>query len=165
MNYDKLQYKQNEVDFFGKTYTTSGHKPARSKLSAITAMSSPTNKKQVQSFICMNNYLSKFSPRLSEFAEPIGELSKDKVPFDWGPEHQVAFQQMKKEISCAPMLTYYNPQKQTVLQTDASVKGLGACLLQEGKPVSFASKGLIETQICGHRDGITCSGLGSGEIL
>ena len=47
LNYDKLQYKQNEVEFFGEIYTTSGHKPARSKVSAITAMPSPTNKKQV----------------------------------------------------------------------------------------------------------------------
>ena len=44
-----------------RTYTTSGHKPARSKVSVITAMPSPTNKKQVQSFIVMINYLSKFS--------------------------------------------------------------------------------------------------------
>ena len=47
LNYDKLQYKQNEVDFFGETYATSGHKPAKSKVSAITAMPTPTNKKQV----------------------------------------------------------------------------------------------------------------------
>ena len=85
LNFDKLQYKQNEVDFFGETYTTSGHKPAGSKVSAITAMPSPTNKKQVQSFIGMINYLSKFSARLSGLAEPIRELSKDRVPFSLGP--------------------------------------------------------------------------------
>ena len=50
--------------------------------------------------------------------------------------------QMKKEIASTPVLAYYNPKKQTVLQTDASVKGLGACLLQENKPVYFASKAL-----------------------
>ena len=33
-----------------------------------------------------------------------------------------------------------------VLQTDASIKGLGACLMQLGKPVYFASKALTETQ-------------------
>ena len=43
LNFDKLQYKQNEVDFFGETYITSGDKPARSKVLAIRAMSSPTN--------------------------------------------------------------------------------------------------------------------------
>ena len=77
LNYDKLQYKQVEVEFFGETYTTSGHKPAKDKLSVIPAMPSPTNKKQVQSFIGMINYLSKFFLRLSEPAEPIRELSKD----------------------------------------------------------------------------------------
>ena len=121
-NFDKLQYKQNEVDFFGGIYTTGGHKSARSKVSGITAIPSPTNKKQVQSSIGMINNLSKFLPRLSDLAEPIRKLSKDKVPFSWGPEHQAAFQQMKKEISCAPVLAYYNPKKQTLLQTDSSIK-------------------------------------------
>ena len=38
LNYVKLQYKKEEVNFFGETYTTSGHKPAQSKVSVITAM-------------------------------------------------------------------------------------------------------------------------------
>ena len=49
----------------------------------------------------MINYLSRLFLRLSELAEPIRELSKDKVPFNWGPEHQQAFTQMKKEIASA----------------------------------------------------------------
>ena len=94
----------------------------------------------------MINYLAKFSLRLSELAEPIRELSKDKVQFNWGPEHQQAFVQIKKEIASAPVLTYYNPKKQTTLQTDTSIKGLGACLLQDTKPVYFASKALTNAQ-------------------
>ena len=94
----------------------------------------------------MINYLSTFSPTLSELAELIRELSKEKVPFSWGPEHQTAFTEMKKEISSNPELAYYNTKKQTVLQTDASIKYLGACLLQEEKPVYFASKALTEAQ-------------------
>ena len=94
----------------------------------------------------MINYLSKFLPRLSKLAEPIRELSKDKVPFYWGPKHQAAFQEMKKEIYCAPVLAYNTPKKETMLQTDASINGLGACLLQEEKPVYFASKALTEAQ-------------------
>ena len=146
LNFNKLQYKQKEVDFFGETYTTSGHKPTKSKVSAITAMPWPTNKKEVQSFIGMINYLSQFLPRLSELAEPIRELSKDKVHFNWGLEHQQAFTWMKKEISSAPVLAYYNHKKQTVLQTDASIKGIGACFLQEEKHVYFASKSLTEAK-------------------
>ena len=53
---------------------------------------------------------------------------------------------VKKEIATAPILAYYNPRKATVLQTDASIKGLGACLLQEERPVYFTSKALAEAQ-------------------
>ena len=94
----------------------------------------------------MVSYLSKFSVRLSEFVEPIRELSKDKVPLNWGPENQAVFKQMKKEIARAPILAYYNPKKETILQTDASIKGLGTCLLQDQKSAYFVSKVLTETQ-------------------
>ena len=53
---------------------------------------------------------------------------------------------LKKELVRAPALTYYNPQKETILQTDASTKGLGACLLQDEKPIYFTSKALTEMQ-------------------
>ena len=79
-------------------------------------------------------------------AEPIRELSKDKVPFNWGPELQETFKHMKKEIARDPILAYHNPRKQNILQTDASIKGLGACFLQDEKWVYFASKALTEAQ-------------------
>ena len=77
LNYEKLQDKKQEVDFFSETYTTSGHKPEKNKVTAIAKMSAPTNKKQVQFFIGMINYLSKFSARLSEIVDTIWELAKD----------------------------------------------------------------------------------------
>ena len=144
-NYEQLQYKQDEVDSLVKHILQVDASQVK-MVAAITSMPSPMNKKQVQSFIGMINYLSKFSLRFSELAEPIRELSKDKVPFTWGPEHQQAFIQMKKEIASAPILAYYKPKKQTTLQTDANIKGLGACLLQGNKPVYFASKTLIDVQ-------------------
>ena len=94
----------------------------------------------------MINYLSKLSARLSELSEPIRELSKEKVLFNWGPEHQEAFNAIKKEIVKAPILAYYDPNKEIILQTDTSIKGIGACIMQQGNPVYFASKVLTETQ-------------------
>ena len=41
---------------------------------------------------------------------------------------------------------HYNPNKEMILQTDACTKELGACLLQEGKPVYFTSRALMEVQ-------------------
>ena len=87
LNYDNLQYKKTEVDFFGETYMIDGCKPAQTTVTAITTMPEPSCKKEVQSFISMINYLSKFSARLSELSEPIRELSKERVPFNWGPKH------------------------------------------------------------------------------
>ena len=84
LNYNKLQYKQKEVDFFGDTYTVYGQKPLQTKGKAIQEMPPPQCKKQVQSFIGMVNYLSKFSTCLSELAEPIHELSKRKSTFQLG---------------------------------------------------------------------------------
>ena len=146
LNYDKLKFKCTEVNFYGETYTTDGRKPAQDKIQAIVKMPPPYNKKEVQSFIGSINYLTKFSPHLTELSEPVKELIKEKVPFNWGPEHQESFEALKKELIRAPVLAYYNPRKETVLQTDASTKGLGACLLQDDKPIYFASKVLTETQ-------------------
>ena len=85
-------------------------------------MPPPSSKKEVESFIGMINYLTKFFPRLNELAEPIRKLVKEKVPFNWGPEHQESFTMLKKELVRALVLSYYNPQKETVLQTDASTR-------------------------------------------
>ena len=109
-------------------------------------MPSSITKIQVQSFTGMITYLAKFSPRLCQIAEPIRELAKDKVPFNWGPKHQEAFSSLKKEIVNASMLAYYSPKKQTTLQTDASIKGFVTYLLQDSKPVYFARKALIDAQ-------------------
>ena len=146
LNFEKLQYKQTQVDFFGETYTTDGRKPSSDKVQAITNMPQPANKKELQSFIGMVNYLTKFTPRLSELAECLRDLIRINVPFQWGPEHTEAFTSIKQEIIQVPVLKYYDPKKPTVLQTDASAKGLGACLLQCEHPVYFRSKALTDSQ-------------------
>ena len=70
---------------------------------------------ELQSFVGMINYLPKFSARLSKPSEPIRELSKEKVPFNWGPEHQEAFNVIKKEMAKVPILPYYDHNKETIL--------------------------------------------------
>ena len=151
LNYKKLQYKQKEVKFFRETYTIDGCKPVQSKIKAIQEMPAPQCKKHVQSFIGKVNYLSKFSATLSELAQPISDLCKEKVPFNWGPEHDRAFQLIKKEIAAAQILAYYNPKKPTILQTDASCKGW-VHVFSKSKTCIFCQQSSI-----GDTEGICCN--------
>ena len=146
LNFNKIQYKQKEVEFFSETYTTEGHKPSDTKVKAITEMPKPTTLKDLQTFQGMVQYLSKFSSRIAEIAELLRDLMKKHAPYAWGPEHNQAFDNIKKEIVHVPILRYYDLKKETVLQTDASIKGLGTCLLQDGHHIYFASKLLHDAE-------------------
>ena len=59
-----------------------------------------------------------------------------------------SFQRIKGllENSLLELLQYYDRNKPVTLQCDASLKGLGACIIQEGKPIAFASKSLMDTE-------------------
>ena len=69
LNYEKNQYKQKKAEFFGKTYTTKGHKPSNAKIKAITEMLILAFLKYLQTYLGMVQYLSKFSPRITELVE------------------------------------------------------------------------------------------------
>ena len=52
----------------------------------------------------------------------------------------------KKEITSAPVLAYFDRSKANTIQSEASKKGLGAVLIQDDKPVIYASRALTETE-------------------
>ena len=109
-------------------------------------MPKPTTLKELQTFLGMVQYLRKFSPRIAEIPEPLRDLTKKHAPYAWGPKHNQAFANIKREIVQEPILKYYDLKNETVLQTDASIKGLGTCLLQDGHPIYFASKSLQDAE-------------------
>ena len=49
-------------------------------------------------------------------------------------------------VKAPPILKYYDPQKDLVLQCDSSENGLGAALMQDGKPLAHASRALTPTE-------------------
>ena len=53
---------------------------------------------------------------------------------------------MKKLVTDAPVLGYYEPTEELTLQCDSSIKGLGAVLTQKGQPVAFASRALSDAE-------------------
>ena len=145
-NPDKFQFKVSEASFFGLKWTPEGLKPDENKVRSIVDMQPPNDVKELQSFLGMVNYLNRFSPILAQASEPIRNLNKQGVPYQWQPEQQQAFEQIKDIISKAPVLAFYDVNKENVIQSDASLKGLVCVLLQDGKPVCYASRSLSEAE-------------------
>ena len=58
--------------------------------------------------------------------EPIQQLTRKEVPWQWQHEHDAAFEKVKQLVTQAPLLKYYNPEGELTVQCDASDKGLGA---------------------------------------
>ncbi|PFX17897.1 Retrovirus-related Pol polyprotein from transposon 17.6 [Stylophora pistillata] len=145
-NPDKFQFKVDQTSFFGCTWTPDGLRADDLKIKAIRDMPSPQNLAKLQMFMGMVNYLNRFSPIMTQTSEPLRQLMKKGIPFVWQPEHHKAFQSLKQIITEAPVLAYYNPEKDNVIQSDASLKGLGCVLIQDGKPVCYASRSLSDTE-------------------
>ncbi|KAI8498512.1 hypothetical protein Bbelb_237140 [Branchiostoma belcheri] len=147
LNEDKCILASPEVGYFGHTLTKDGLKPDPKKIEAITGMKPPANKAEVMTMLGMVNYLAKFTPNLSEVTAPIRELLRDDVEFVWDDKRERAFSDTKKVVAEASTLSYYDPSREVILQVDASKHGLGAVLLQDNKPVAYASKSLNATEV------------------
>jgi hypothetical protein len=89
--------------------------------------------------------MAPFIPNLSRhtphcLTASLRQLLKKESKFSSDASQQDVFDRIKNLISEEVTLTYFDPEKETVLQVDESTKGLGAKLLQKDKPVAFASK-------------------------
>ncbi|KAK7912634.1 hypothetical protein WMY93_012845 [Mugilogobius chulae] len=109
-------------------------------------MPRPTDVKAVQRLLGMANYLAKFCPHLSDQCEVLRQLTHKDTEWEWTEQHENAFVKLKETIADAPVLKYYSPEDDLVVQCDASDTGLGAALMQTGKPIAFASRALTQTE-------------------
>ena len=144
---DKMQLKKSEVRFLGHLLTANGVQADPEKIRAITEMPKPTDVKGVQRFLGLINYLSKFLPKMSELCEPLRVLTLRETEWCWLEAHNKVFQEIKLLVTNAPVLRYYDPREELTLQCDASEKGLGAALLQQGHPIAFASRALTACEM------------------
>ena len=91
-------------------------------------------------------YLSKFLPKLSDICEPLRKLILKDSEFCWLDNHDNALDEIKRLATAKPVLKYYDPKQQLVLQSDASETGLGATIMQENQPIAYASRALTDTE-------------------
>ena len=146
LNREKCVIKTTECKFFGMLYTSNGLKPDPDKVAAIQNIDQPKEKKELHTFLGFVNYLAPFIPNISSYTVHLRELLKADVEFSWSPSHTRAFEMIKSMISTETTLAYYDRNKPVVLQVDASQRGLGAALIQDGRPIAFASKSLTPAE-------------------
>ena len=81
----------------------------------------------------MVNYMGTFIPNLSHHTEPLRAMLKKDNVFHWEEQQTRSFQKIKALIAKANKtpLRYYDRTKPVKVQADASLRGLGACLIQE----------------------------------
>jgi len=146
LNKNKCHIKQHEISYVGYILSKDGVKPDPKKTEAIAAMPAPKNREELQRFIGMLTYLAKFIPNLSQVASPLRTLLEKETEWHWHNDQEQSFKMLKQLATETPVLKYFDPKKPTKLSVDASSKGLGAVLLQEGHPITYASRALTQTQ-------------------
>lgn len=145
-NAEKFQYRVSEVKYVGQIVSKEGIRADPQHIRAITEMRIPTDKDGVRRFLGLVSYLSKFIPNVSTITSPLRNLLKDKVDFNWLTEHEVSFKKIKDLLSSSSVLKVFNGSKPSIIQCDSSKDGIGACLIQEGHPISYASRSLTATE-------------------
>ena len=146
LNRKKMNLKKQQVKFMGHMITKGGLKPDPDKVKAVKNMPKPTCEQEALSLLGFINYLAKFLPKLSEVAQPLRDLTRANAQFIWSRQHNKAFEDMKKLVVQHPVLKYYDVSEEVTLQREASERGLGATLMQNGQPVAFASRTLSTTE-------------------
>ena len=107
------------------------------KVASLKALPTPSNLTELRSVLGFMSYYRHFIPGFSSIAEPLIQLMRKNVPFVWGPEQVQAFDVLRKVMSQPGLvLRPVDPNKELILHTDWSVRGIGAVLGQvndEGK--------------------------------
>ena len=143
----KCQFGRKEVRYLGHVIGGGTVRPDPQKIEAVNNYPQPGSKKEVRAFLGLAGYYRRFVPHFATIAEPLTELTKGRNPdrVKWNERCEEAFHKLKELLSTPPILKVAEPNKQYVLQTDASEQGLGAVLSQVGEnggehPVAFASR-------------------------
>ena len=147
LNYDKLQLRVPQVKYLGTIISKEGMKPDPTKVQAISEIPTPSDKSSVRRLLGMINFLAPHIPDMATILAPLRELLKADVHFQWNSAAENALTSIKRILSTQPVLQFFDPALPSVIQADASQHGLGACLMQQGKPIAYASRSLSSSEV------------------
>ena len=146
INAVKSFFARTNLEYLGYNISREGLRPNQKKVEAILQLEAPKTRKQLRRFIGMVNYYRDMWPQRSHLLAPLSSLTSAKVKWKWTTEHQESFDKMKALMAKETLVTFPDFSKEFEIHTDASKLQLGACISQEGKPVTFYSPKLQPAQ-------------------
>ena len=144
----KSTFEMQEVDFLGYKIKKGQYSPCTIKTAAIKDWPTPTNLKELRSFIGFCNFYRMFIANFSQIAHPLHLLTKKDQEYVWGEVQQQAFQELKDRLTSSLVLWLLDLSKPFFVQTDTSKLGTGAVLLQKDDtgvphPCAYLSQALV----------------------
>jgi hypothetical protein len=142
----KCAFRKSAVVFLGHVLSGEAIRPDPEKVKALQEMKPPTNITEHRGLMGFVNFLSQFLPHYSALTEPLRRLQSGKTHFRWTEDQQRSFDMLKHLFSQEPCLAPFDERAPVSLATDASSTGLGAVLLQQGRPVMYVARSLTEAE-------------------
>ena len=127
---EKCEFHQASVSFLGFIISKNQLQMDPEKVKAVVEWPVPLDRKQLLRFLGFANFYRKFIRNYSSVAAPLHALTSSKVKFSWTPEADQAFERLRVRFTTAPILTLPDPERQFIVEVDASDVGVGAVLSQ-----------------------------------
>jgi hypothetical protein len=138
----KCEFWMKEVCFLGHVISSGGIAVDPAKVDAVLQWGTPESVTEIRSFLGLAGYYRRFIEGFSKLALPLTKLTRKDQAFVWDGDCERSFQELKKRLTTAPVLTLPDVNESFVVYCDASKMGLGGVLMQKGKVVAYASRQL-----------------------
>ncbi|GKC59099.1 putative reverse transcriptase domain-containing protein [Tanacetum coccineum] len=140
--FSKCEFWLPKVQFLGHVIDSQGIHVDPAKIESIKDWASPKTPTEIRQLLGLDGYYQRFIEGFSKIAKLMTKLTQKKVKFVWGNKQEAAFQLLKKKLCSAPILDLPEGSEDFIAYCDASIKGLGAMLMQREKVIAYASRQL-----------------------
>src|SRR3954467_14733939 len=138
----KCEFWLKEVSFLVHVIYGDGIVVDPSKVDVVLQWETPKSATEIRSFLGFAGYYRRFIEGFSKLALPLTRLTCKGKAFVWDVQCEESFNELKKRLTSAPVLTFPNSGEPFVVYCDACLMGLGGVLMQNGKVVAYASRQL-----------------------
>ncbi|XP_060182450.1 uncharacterized protein LOC132612133 [Lycium barbarum] len=140
--FSKCEFWLKSVTFLGHVISGEGVRVDSQKIDAVKSWPRPASVSDIRSFLGLAGYYRRFVEGFSSISAPLTKLTRKKIKFQWSDACERSFEELKKRLTSAPVLTLPEGTEGFVVYCDASGVGLGCVLMQHGKVVAYASRQL-----------------------